>query len=133
MKKFLFPIIFICMIVAGCSNDYTHLETEEAIEFIAENPDALILDVRTVAEYNKKHIPKAVLVPIDEIRAGNFSALPDKSKKILLYCWTGRRAEDAAKILVENGYTNIYEMGGLIDWIGEIEGSEKDNAKGDLN
>lgn len=133
MKKFLLPIFFICMIMTGCSNTYTHIDPEDVAEFIAENPDALILDVRTVAEYNKQHIPNAVLVPIDEIRAGNFSALPDKSKKILLYCWTGRRAEDAARILIENGYTNIYEMGGLISWLGEIEGSEIDGAKGDLH
>lgn len=133
MKQFLLPIIFICMIVAGCSNTYTHIEPEDSERFMAENPDALIVDVRTVTEYNRKHIPKAVLVPIDEIRAGNFSALPDKDRKILLYCWTGRRAEDAANILVEHGYKNIYEIGGLINWLGEIEGTEKDEAKGDLN
>lgn len=127
MKKFFIPIIFICMIIAGCSNTYTHLSAEEAAKFMKRNPDAIILDVRTEDEYSRHHIPNSLLVPIETLRAGDFSALPDKNKIIMVYCWTGRRAEDASAILIENGYTNIYEFGGLIDWRGEVEGIDIDN------
>lgn len=123
-KIFLTLTIFIFMIFSGCGNNFKHISHDEAKKIIAENPDAIILDVRTQEEYDKKHIPKALLVPIDNLRAGDFSALPDKNKIILVYCRTGRRAEDSAKILTEHGYKNVYDFGGLVDWTGEVEGSE---------
>ena len=49
-----------------------------------------------------------------------------KNQTILVYCWTGRRAEDAAKMLADLGYTNVYEFGALVDWNGELEGNEVD-------
>ena len=91
---------------------------------MADNPDAIVLDVRTHEEYERKHIPSALLVPIEELRNGNFSSLPDKNQTILIYCWTGRRAEDAAQILADNDYKNVYEFGGLVDWTGSLSGKD---------
>lgn len=124
MKKIFALMIFVCMLSTACGNDFKNISHDEAKKIIAENPDAIILDVRTQEEYDKKHIPKALLVPIENLRAGDFSTLPDKNKIILVYCWTGRRAEDSAKILIEHGYKNVYDFGGLVDWTGEVEGSE---------
>lgn len=47
--------------------------------------------------------------------------LPDKGQQILAYCRSGRRSKLAAEILVELGYTNIKEFGGIIDWPYEVE------------
>ena len=127
MKKFLTAalMILIVALMTGCGeNEYKHLTHEDAQRIMRSNPDAIILDVRTQDEYEKKHIPNALLVPIGELRNGDFSKLPDKNATILVYCWTGRRAEDAAKILVENGYTNVYEFGGLVDWTGSVSGTD---------
>ena len=128
MKKILMLLIFM-LTLSGCgvSNSYQHLTPEEAIKIMQTQNDIIILDVRTVEEYEKKHIPNAVLLPIEEIKKGNFSPLKDKKQKILIYCWTGRRAENAAAILVENGYTNVFEFGGLVDWTGALEGTEMEN------
>ena len=112
--------------LSGCDSaiSYKHLTPEEAAEIIAKDKTILLLDVRTPEEYEKKHIPNAVLLPIDEIKKGNLSPLTDKNQKILIYCWTGRRAENAAAILVDSGYTNVFEFGGLVDWTGAVEGTE---------
>ncbi len=125
-RKFLLLIIFIVAIFTGCGigNTYQHLNQDEALKIMQTQNDIIILDVRTQEEYDKKHIPNAVLLPIDEIRKGNFAPLKDKKQKILVYCWTGRRAEDSAKLLAENGYSNVFEFGGLVDWTGETEGTE---------
>ena len=40
---------------------------------------------------------------------------------ILVYCRSGRRSKNAARILVELGYTNIMEFGGILDWPYGIE------------
>ena len=47
--------------------------------------------------------------------------LPDKDQLILVYCRSGRRSKIAAEALVELGYTNIKEFGGIIDWPYEVE------------
>ncbi len=123
-----FAMIFllsVAILFTGCvENDYKHLTHEDAQRIMKANPDAIILDVRTQDEYEKKHIPNAVLVPIENLRDGDFSKLPDKDATILIYCWTGRRAEDAAIILVEHGYKNVYEFGGLVDWTGSVSGTD---------
>lgn len=112
-------------LISGCGgNDFKHITHDEARAMMASNPNAIVLDVRSLEEYEKKHIPDALLIPIDDLRAGDFSKLPDKGATILIYCWTGRRAEDAAKILVEHGYKNVYEFGGLVDWTGSVEGTD---------
>jgi rhodanese-related sulfurtransferase len=126
MKKFLLLIIFVTAILSGCgvSNSYTHLSQDDAKKIIQTESNVIILDVRTQEEYEKKHIKNSVLLPIDELRKGNFALLPDKNQKILIYCWTGRRAEASAEILAKENYTNVFEFGGLVDWTGEVEGTE---------
>ena len=124
-----FAVIFllsIAILFTGCGgNDYKHITHDDAQRIMKANPDAIILDVRTQEEYDKKHIPNALRVQIDDLRGGDFSKLPDKDATILIHCWTGRRAEEAAKILVKHGYTKVYEFGGLVDWTGPVEGKEK--------
>ena len=118
-------LLSVALLFAGCGgNGYEHITHDDALRIMKANPDAIILDVRTREEFDKKHIPNALLVPIDDLRGGDFSKLPDKSATILIHCRTGRRAEDAAKILVERGYTKVYEFGGLVDWTGDVEGSD---------
>lgn len=131
MKKILSAVSLIILTLAlftGCGGEekftYKHLTQDEAKKMIADNPSAIILDVRTPDEYEKKHIPNAVLVPLDDLRNGKFEALPDKNQTIMTYCWTGRRAQDAAQILADKGYKNVYEFGGLVDWMGRLEGTE---------
>ncbi|MBO4400917.1 MAG: rhodanese-like domain-containing protein [Selenomonadaceae bacterium] len=127
--KFFALIIFAAAICTGCSvsNAPKHLSTDEAAKIMATEKNFLIVDVRTQEEYNKRHIPNAILVPIEDIRADKLNALPDKNQTLLLYCWTGRRAEDAAEILVKHGYKKVYEFGGLVDWKGKTESSEVGN------
>ena len=132
MKKILLLLIILMMTMSGCgtSNGYKHLSVDEAAQIMKTDKSVLILDVRTLAEYEKKHIPGAVLLPLEELRKGNFESLKDKNQKILIYCWTGRRAEESASILAEHGYKEVFEFGGLVDWKGEQEGSEVIRAKG---
>ena len=81
----------------------------------------IILDVRTQEEYDQGHIPGAILIPDTEIKAKAEEVLTDKDQLILVYCRSGRRSKLAAEALVELGYTNIREFGGIIDWPYEVE------------
>ena len=120
-------IIFVGIMFAGYTSNYRTISQADAQKILAGKKDYILLDVRTPEEYEKRRIPNAVLLPIAEIKAGNVIAtLPDKKQKILVYCWTGRRAEDASAMLVKMGYVNVINIGGLVDWTGEVEGTEVD-------
>ena len=127
MKKF-FALLMVLLLAlcAGCGEQATYksLKQDEAIKMIADKPDAIVLDVRTADEYEKKHIPNAISLPLEDLRNGNFASLPDRNQTILIYCWTGRRAQDAAQLLAEKGYKNVYEFGGISDWKGPVVGAE---------
>lgn len=109
--------------LAGCggASSYQKLSMAEAQKQIEAGTDYLIVDVRSKKEYDEGHIPGALLVPIEDIKEDKLDALPDKNRKIMVYCWTGRRSEDAAMLLEEDGYTSICDIGGFVDWKGKIE------------
>ena len=128
MKKLIFLFLSVMMLTA-CGQDkendqgavYVNITAEEA-ELIMESEESyIILDVRTREEYEQGHIPGAILIPDTEIEAKAEEALTGKDQLILVYCRSGRRSKLAAEALVELGYTNIREFGGIIDWPYEVE------------
>ena len=88
---------------------------------IRQGSDVIILDVREQDEYDAGHIPEAILIPYTQIEEKANETLLDKDQLILVYCRSGRRSKIAAEALVELGYTNIKEFGGIIDWPYEVE------------
>ena len=101
------------------SNSYTQISMKEAVAMMEEETDYIILDVRTPEEFVEKHIPNAVNVPNETIGDDDIAELPNKNQLILVYCRSGNRSKQASKKLVELGYTNIYEFGGINEWTGE--------------
>ncbi len=98
---------------------YYQISQETAVKIMEAESGYIILDVRTLEEYNDSHIPGAICVPNEEIGTAEISELPDKEQLILVYCRSGRRSKEASKKLAAMGYTEIYEFGGIIDWTGE--------------
>ena len=99
---------------------YTQIDTAEAIRLMQTEKDYIILDVRTPAEYAEGHIPGAICISHDSIPTDDIPELPDKDQLIMIYCRSGRRSKLAAEQLVSQGYTNIVEFGGIMEWTGEI-------------
>ena len=97
-------MLMLLFCACGDTSGYRNISMEAGIAMMEEDENALILDVRTQEEYEGSHIPGALLLPLDKIKEGDFTGLDDKDQLILIYCRTGRRAEDAAVILAENGY-----------------------------
>ena len=127
MKKLL--ILALSLFLAGCmvtktsktSSSYKTISSTEAQQMIEDNKDALILDVRTAAEYQSGHIPNAVNLSNEDIQAGKVDSLKDKSQLIMVYCRSGNRSRQAAQKLAELGYTNVVDFGGIQSWQGDIE------------
>lgn len=72
---------------------------------------ALLVDVRTPAEFAEKKLPGAVNIPLDTLQTGITNHVTDKSKAVLLHCRTGRRSGIAEKELRALGYTNVFNIG----------------------
>lgn len=101
---------------------YKMVSMAEGLEIAKNNPDAIIVDVRHDDEYKAGHIPGAVLLTMETITEETAAkVLPDKSQMILIYCRSGRRSKIAAQTLLELGYTNLIEFGGILDYKGKVE------------
>ena len=128
MKKLIFLLLAVVMLTA-CGQDkendqgavYMNITAEEAKQIMDSEEGYIILDVRTREEYDQGHIPGAIVIPHEEIAEKAEDVLTDKDQLILVYCRSGRRSKIAAEALVELGYTNIKEFGGIIDWPYETE------------
>lgn len=104
---------------------YRQISQEEAAEIMNTQGDFLLLDVRTQAEFEDRHIPGAICIPNETIGTGEIPELSDKNQRILVYCRSGNRSKQAAEKLARLGYTNVLEFGGINTWTGEtVSGSE---------
>lgn len=98
-----------------------NITAEEAKQIMDSEEGYIILDVREQEEYDQGHIPGAIVISYEEIAEKAEEVLTDKDQLILVYCRSGRRSKLAAEALVELGYTNIKEFGGITDWLYEVE------------
>lgn len=101
--------------------EYKSITMDEAKRIFENEGDYIILDVRRVDEYASGHIHGAINVANEDISSVPLEELPDKNQFIYVYCRSGRRSKEASAKLVQMGYTNIIEIGGILDWTGEIE------------
>ena len=133
MNKKIFSMLIIIVIVVGVifmlnkkdkniedEVNIKHVSMDEIVQIMNENKNYIILDVRTIAEYNEGHIPNAICIPNETIGNNTINELSDKEQLILIYCRSGNRSKQAAEKLKKLGYTNLIEFGGIIDWKGEI-------------
>ena len=95
---------------------YMQITQDEAKSLMDSEKDYIILDVRTIEEFNESHIDGAILIPDYEINEKAEEILKDKNQLILVYCRSGRRSKLASAQLAEMGYTDVKEFGGIIDW-----------------
>jgi phage shock protein E len=72
---------------------------------------ALVIDVRTPAEFSSGHLQRAINLPLDEIETALPRRVQDKDKILLLHCQSGMRSGVARKKLVALGYANAHNLG----------------------
>ena len=84
---------------------------------LINSKDAIVLDVRTAAEFAQSHILNSRSVPLDEIEARIRELERFKAKPIIVSCATGNRSGSAAAILRKHGFTNVVNLaGGIAAW-----------------
>lgn len=123
ISKLIALLIVSMIIFSGCSNipektdsDYKKISAEDAKTRMDKDKNVIVVDVRTLEEYNEGHIENAILIPNETIQDKPPEQLPDFDAEILIYCRSGNRSQQAAEKLIDLGYTNVYDFGGIIDW-----------------
>ena len=90
------------------------------VEQYRQTEGALLLDVRGADEYAEGHIPGSVNIPLQLLPLKK--GLPeDLDTPIFVYCRSGGRSRRAAAFLEKEGYENVKNIGGIMNWNGEIE------------
>lgn len=121
---FLVSLAFLSGIAAGTENPhtlstsgFTDVTVSEA-KLMIESGEVFLLDVRTQEEFDAGHIEGATLIPVQELGL-RIEEVPQDTK-VLVYCRSGKRSVTASNILVDAGYTDVYNMlGGINVWISE--------------
>ena len=132
MKKLLILCMTFLCILTGCGNtdsaknteqnsSYQQVSMEEGLELMKEDSGYILLDVRRDDEFEEGHIPGAINIPNESIGTEEIAELPDKNQTIYVYCRSGNRSKQASQKLVDLGYKDVIEFGGIIDYSGEIE------------
>lgn len=95
---------------------YREVSAEEGAVLI-RSVQPLVLDVRTPGEFAQGHLPEAKLIPIQVLQAQIGQLAEYKDKPLFVYCRTGNRSTVAAKMLMDQGFTNVVNLRrGIGEW-----------------
>ncbi len=100
---------------------YRSIEAAPALVLYQQQPELYVLDVRTPAEFNAGHIPRAHSIPLDELE-DRLGELPPRDRPLLVTCAAGGRSTQACEVLAEHGWTRLLNLaGGMHAWTGPRE------------
>ena len=85
------------------------ISPEAARKFLRQG--ALVVDVREAGEYRGEHLPKAVNIPLGELRSSLPRRVTDKNQVLLLHFLSGTRSGIAKRQLKGMGYQNVFNLG----------------------
>ena len=125
----LLSIIILILFIAGCYEDFSSqkdnhdisaVEAHKMIQDNINNPDFVIIDVRSENEFLQGHIENAVLIPYSSPDREKALSKLGKNKTYLLYCLFGGRSSSMFKKMRKLGFKKVYDLdGGIIEWKNE--------------
>ena len=85
-------------------------------DIIKNNSNVILLDVRSVQEFNEGHLNGAINIPLSELKTKS-NIILNKNDLIICYCQVGERSKKAVNILNKLGFSNVYTLEGGLDGI----------------
>src|SRR5690554_1678900 len=123
MKK-LIVLLFSLLVISGCTQQESQvqqLNSNQAFEKANQQQNIIIVDVRTIAEYNEGHIVGSINVPLDQIKATIGDSIESKDTPLFVVCRSGNRSAQAQSMLLSMGYTDVTDIGSVFDWPVELK------------
>jgi phage shock protein E len=111
-KKGLLGRVFALFAGSGGSSPDIRIKAEQAQELIKAQPNLVILDVRTPAEYAAGHLTGARLLNFFDAQFKDEIQQLDRAASYLIYCRSGNRSGKAARLMLQWGFTELYELQG---------------------
>lgn len=100
--------VFIAFAAYIAYKKYTQYKVLKLVPSLLEE-GGQIIDVRTVTEFKTAHSDKSINIPLDSFKS-RIKELDD-TKPIILCCASGSRSALARRILISNGFENVYNAG----------------------
>jgi len=100
---------------------FVSLSPEDFEKLLKDNPEMQLVDVRRPEEFEAGHLEKSVLINVQESDfITKAKSLLDKSKPVAVYCRSGKRSKEAAKMLTDTGF-KVYDLdSGYLGWMEHI-------------
>ena len=106
-------IVGLGIVLTSNSNPTSTKQTANISDESSNIPaSALVLDVRTQAEYDESHAVRATNLSLQDIQAGTLPSVA-KDSEIVVYCRSGNRSAQAVTLLKQAGFTNLQDLGGV--------------------
>lgn len=103
------------------TSEVKKITMDELKSKMTANEPLVLIDVRSEFEYGIAHLDGAVNLPVRKFQRDAIAAIaPDKTKAVVVYCKSGSRASAAALVLVNLGYADVMNAGGIDDWNGTL-------------
>ena len=105
-------------IISACSSETAVVQLTVSVPDAYElyQDGVMMLDVRTLEEYQENHIPGSTLIPLDQLSA-RMDEIP-RDELVVVYCRSGNRSLQAVNLLVNAGFTQVQSMDrGIQAWI----------------
>jgi len=99
--------VLILVPATGLAGPFPSVDAGQLQAILAAPGGPVLLDVRTPAEFQKGHIPGALLVPVDELASRLEELRPFETRGVVTYCERGGRATRALEILADAGFSNL--------------------------
>jgi rhodanese-related sulfurtransferase len=118
--KTLFTVLFAVIALSAHSQQPAYVNVgNEKFAALMKQPNTLVLDVRTPEEYRQGHIEGARLIDYHSKNFAQQIESLDKNKTYLVYCMKGGRSSNAAQLMADKGFTNVYNLeNGFSEWKG---------------
>jgi sulfur-carrier protein adenylyltransferase/sulfurtransferase len=102
-------------LLSQVKEEIDEIDSQAAAPLLADDP--VFLDVRERDEWDEGHIPGAIHVPRGNLESRIENAVPDRGRRIVVYCASGARSAFATKTLEALGYVDVVNLaGGYIEW-----------------
>lgn len=108
--KLTITLLVVAILLAVCGPN-AMAELSEADATARLKRGALVVDVRTVREFNTKHLAGVINLPLAELPGKFPTVVTNKSDVVLLHCASGQRSRTAERELRALGYTNVFNIG----------------------
>ncbi len=112
MSRLIYKLKRKFMRTCGNSINYSTMK-----KMLKENPNIIVVDVRTEDEYMNNHLDGAINIPMQDIDTRINKFIKNKKDVIILYCEYGGRSRKVKNKLQKMGYENVYDLDGGIEAI----------------